>query len=269
MSVDTDTKINYKVVDYFDLYPTKKNGASKKVKSKYFRKMKELYERGFKLYDFKKSTSFRNDIAILMYNDQTLIGFVFIKEAPEDSEITQGITDPFFYNFVVDPKFQHTGNGTKLFNHVKQRYNNRAIYCLTDSTDKTLHEWYDRRDGIVYNDHTKSWSEGYFVYKFPNGTIHIEPEPSFVQNLQGTDEFQNLKNQTVQAIAATIPDHDPAVGDDLLEELDDICEPDVFKLITNTSPSDKLLCDSPKINCGDCDTDHLKKMIDLDIDRLD
>lgn len=213
--------INYKVIGYYDLYPAKKPGANKKTKSKYFRKMRELYERGFKEYDFKSSVSFKDDIAILMYDEDVLVGYVFVKEE-EDGDITQGISDPFFYNLVVDPKMQQLGYGTKLFDHLKNLYVNRALYCLTDSSDKDLHEWYDKRGGIVYNDHAKEWPEGFFVFKFPNGTIHVEPEPTFVQNLQNTDEFQQLKNNALQLIENTIPDHDPSVGDNLLSELDAI-----------------------------------------------
>lgn len=221
----------YKVIDYFDLYPNKKQGCKKNVKSKYFRKMRELYERGFKMQNFKTSASFKNDIAVLMYLESTLIGFVFIKE--ENSEITNGITDPFFYNFVVDPHMQCSGYGSKLFDHIKGMYPNRALYCLTDSTDNTMHEWYDRRDGLVYSNPNITWPDGYFVFIFPNGSVYDE---NITKTIKETEE-SNAKNLVLEnSTISQLPDHDPTVGDDLMTELDDICgspnPKDPFYLIT-------------------------------------
>jgi hypothetical protein len=158
--------INYVVIDHADMYP------AKKIKSKYFREMKELYERGFKLNDFKESSPFKDDITILMYNKDILLGFVFIKEEKDNvkNSVTNGITDPFFYNFVIDPKYQYDGHGSALFEHIKRHYFNRPLYCLVDSTNTTLHEWYDRREGIVYNNSDMKWKKGYFVYIFTNGS---------------------------------------------------------------------------------------------------
>jgi GNAT superfamily N-acetyltransferase len=199
--------INYVVIDYNDLYPAKKSGGNKKVKknkkikSLYLRDMKELYERGFKLNDFKSSSSFKNDIAILMYKNDSLLGFVFIKENREQNNITNGITDPFFYNLVIDPKYQHGGYGSTLLEHIKHLYFNRPLYCLVESTNKNLHEWYDKRDGVVFNDPTMTWAKGYFVYIFTNGSSDYTPaEPTFATNLHKTEEFQTLRNKTIDLI---------------------------------------------------------------------
>jgi GNAT superfamily N-acetyltransferase len=201
------SNIEYVVIDHADLYPAKKSGGNKKVKnnkkvkSPYFCKMKELYERGFKLNDFKASSSFKNDIAILMYIKDFLLGFVFIKENREKDSVTNGITDPFFYNFVIDPTYQHGGYGSALFEHIKQLYFNRPLYCLVESTNKTLHEWYDKREGVVFNDSTMTWAKGYFVYIFTNGSSDYTPaEPTFATNLHKTEEFQTLRDKTIELI---------------------------------------------------------------------
>jgi GNAT superfamily N-acetyltransferase len=217
--------INYKTVGYFDLYPNKIAGCKKTTKSKFFRKMKELYERGFKKSDFKKSASSRSDIAVLMYKDSTLVGFVFIKE--EDSDETRGITDPFFYNLVIDSHRQGNGYGGQLFQHIKDHYPNRALYCLTDNTDTSLHEWYDRRGGLVYNNPDMEWPDGYFVFKFPNGSVHEECEPSFTKTIKESEEHKEKELLELKNSSKTIiPDHDTTIGDDLLDELDDICDLD-------------------------------------------
>jgi hypothetical protein len=197
----------YKVINYYDLFPNKKPNTKKKnMKSKYFRKMRVIYEQGVDKYDFKRSCAFKNDPIILMYVDDKIIGYVFIKE--ENIDFKQGLNDPFFYNFVIDPKEQNSGYGTKLFDHMKQQYKNQALYCLVESSNKKLHEWYDRREGIVYNDYKLEWPDGYFLYKFPNGTVHVDPEPAPIDDTPIEE----------------IPDLDPTVGDDLMGELDDLCD---------------------------------------------
>jgi GNAT superfamily N-acetyltransferase len=241
--MSTDATINYKVIGYFDLYPNKMKGPTKKTKSKYFRKMRELYERGFKLYDFKKSTTFRDDSAVLIYKDDRLLGYAFIKI--ETSDVTHGISDPFFYNFVIDPQYQGYGYGSKLLEHIKKLYPVRALYCLTDKTDTTLHEWYDRRGGIVYNDYEITWPTGYFAYKFPNGTVHVEKVQVFTKE----DEIRRLKEDA--ANLTIVPDLDPTVGDDLMGELDDICgsaddepetkNPGIFNLVAHHPMDDHLV----------------------------
>lgn len=198
--MSTNSNINYKEITYYHVFPNKKAGSKKNIKSEFFRKMKEIYERGFNKLDFKKSINYKNDFAFLIYVKDLLVGYVFIR-----NETTFGINDPFFYNLVIDPKFQRNGYGTLLLNYIKQKYINLPLYCLVESANRQLHEWYDTREGIVYNNPSIIKPVEYIIYKFPNGSVHVEIPESYPIEKTITNPHLTIES---------------TVGDDLINELD-------------------------------------------------